>query len=1038
MEITKNAKLKKAISEGGIYKSLFQHHPDAIYVMDTHGRYLDANPAAERISGYSREEFIQLGRETLFSEHAEQGRTHFERALRGETPHFEVEFCRKDGAVFHVETTYIPIVVDGEIVGVYGMGREITEQKAVLSKLEECETLYNLISENAGDIITFTNPQGICEYVSPSIYKLLGYEPGEIVGTPIGDYYITEEIKPGCSENPSEDADLLTGRFRHKEGHYLWFETTVKAVRSAEGKVEKILGIGRDITERKKMEERIRASEKQYRLISENSLDFISRHSADEQAVYLYASPACRSLLGYEPEELIGTNAYDYFHPDDVFLVTEYLLANLAEVGIYTVSYRIRRKNGEYIWFESSSRYTYDENSGTVQEIISISRDITERKAAENKLKVSEQRYKSLFDYNPSSVYSFDLEGNHVSLNANLARMTGFSRKELLHHSFTSLIEPSLLEKTLAHFHNAKRGIPQNYETTLICKDASLIDVSVTNVPIIVDDEIVGVYGIANDITESKKYVKEIEHLSYQHSLILSSVSEGIYGLDRDGNVMFVNPAGASMLAYSQEELIGVNIHDSIHHTKADGSDYPHEDCPIHATMLDGLSRLVQEEVFWRKDGSSFLVEYRVNPLYDKGEIMGAVVVFTDITDEREIIRAKEIAEQAARAKSEFLAMMSHEIRTPMNGIMGMTDLLLDTRLDEEQRDYADIIRESSDALLQILNDILDFSKIDAGKMTLITEPFDLHAVVKSTLELFAPKAVEKKLELISRIEPDVPHLYMGDASRVRQVLVNLVGNALKFTDSGSIVVSVESLAAVNSGPVLLGFSVADTGVGIPAGKLDHLFQSFSQLHPVLNRKYGGTGLGLSICKRLVELMGGTISVESTEGAGSVFRFTLPNAQIKKEETGEEQALGEEQQEWMISRLNSRPAPLKILVVEDHPVNRQLFIKFLEKLGYGADIAENGMEAVEAVTSTEYDLVFMDLQMPVMDGLQATRLIRQLLPSGQNPVIIAVTASVRPADKEKCLESGMQDFISKPILFDEVKRVFSYWGRKNDRENRDE
>ncbi|MEY9095827.1 PAS domain S-box protein [Paenibacillus sp. RC84] len=909
MEITKNAKLKKAISEGGIYKSLFQHHPDAIYVMDTHGRYLDANPAAERISGYSREEFIQLGRETLFSEHAEQGRTHFERALRGETPHFEVEFCRKDGAVFHVETTYIPIVVDGEIVGVYGMGREITEQKAVLSKLEECETLYNLISENAGDIITFTNPQGICEYVSPSIYKLLGYEPGEIVGTPIGDYYITEEIKPGCSENPSEDADLLTGRFRHKEGHYLWFETTVKAVRSAEGQVEKILGIGRDITE---------------------------------------------------------------------------------------------------------------------------------RKAAENKLKVSEQRYKSLFDYNPSSVYSFDLEGNHVSLNANLARMTGFSRQELLHHSFTSLIEPSLLEKTLAHFHNAKRGIPQNYETTLIRKDASLIDVSVTNVPIVVDDEIVGVYGIANDITESKKYVKEIEHLSYQHSLILGSVSEGIYGLDRDGKVMFVNPAGASMLAYSQEELIGVNIHDSIHHTKADGSDYPHEDCPIHATMLDGLSRLVQEEVFWRKDGSSFLVEYRVNPLYDKGEIMGAVVVFTDITDEREIIRAKEIAEQAARAKSEFLAMMSHEIRTPMNGIMGMTDLLLDTSLDDEQRDYADIIRESSDALLQILNDILDFSKIDAGKMTLITEPFDLHAVVKSTLELFAPKAAEKKLELISRIEPDVPHLYMGDASRVRQVLVNLVGNALKFTDSGSIVVSVESLAAVNSGPVLLGFSVADTGVGIPAGKLDHLFQSFSQLHPVLNRKYGGTGLGLSICKRLVELMGGTISVESTEGAGSVFRFTLPNAQIKKEETGEEQALGEEQQEWMISRLNSRPAPLKILVVEDHPVNRQLFIKFLEKLGYGADIAENGMEAVEAVTSTEYDLVFMDLQMPVMDGLQATRLIRRLLPSGQNPVIIAVTASVRPADKEKCLESGMQDFISKPILFDEVKRVFSYWGRKNDRENRDE
>ncbi|SES90467.1 ATP-binding protein [Paenibacillus sp. NFR01] len=359
-------------------------------------------------------------------------------------------------------------------------------------------------------------------------------------------------------------------------------------------------------------------------------------------------------------------------------------------------------------------------------------------------------------------------------------------------------------------------------------------------------------------------------------NLILNSVSAGIFCLDLSGRTIFINREGADMLGYVPSELMGLPLMERIHHPHGDASRYPLGECPIRMTLGDGMIRSQGDDIFWRKDGTSFFVNYTIAPLLYKGTICGVVLSFSDITNEREIIRAKESAEQAAQAKADFLAMMSHEIRTPMNGMIGMADLLLETELEEEQRGYAELLRSSSYNLLQILNDILDFSKMEAGKMPLQSERVDLREMIDEIIELFTPRAEEKKLALRWWADTSVPEAVSTDPSRLRQIIVNLVGNALKFTERGSVTLSVKNIPLPGSREFLLEFSVRDTGVGIADNKLNLLFQSFSQLHPFINRKYGGTGLGLAISKQLVELMGGTIFVESEENRGSVFRFMLP------------------------------------------------------------------------------------------------------------------------------------------------------------------
>lgn len=1145
--------MDRLVGDRGIFEQAFMMHPLGMAIISSStGAVERVNPALCRMLGYSADELGVLLRYDPDKDEGIGGCREIVSRLTGapsSSVNMEIRFPHKDGRNLWLSLTCSAAAERGGLFIIFCIA-DITQQKADDQLTVDSRDLYNLVIKNDQNIITLSGPDGTLVFASPSVKKLLGYEPEELVGKDRRFFYHpadAEEMQ--ASDKLYSDNDMFTRRIRHKNGSYLWFETSFHIIRNELGEEERILAIGRNVHDRKqyeeslaiaqraakigswvwdfetdllsfseeayltlhgfvtqpvmniydylelihredfgrvsevvehqmragipgemtyrlvlpdgnvrhlliqweglfdaagrpmrvlgmlqdnsermRMEAKLRESERNYRIISENSLDLISRHAV-EDSIFLYCSPASRTLLGYEPEEMVGTSANDYLHPDDVERVYRCMEESRRTGHIPPIAFRYRHKDGSYSWFETNSRYVEDEHGR--REIIAVMRDIADRKKFEFMLKESQQRYRSLFEYNPSAVYSMSLTGEYLTANSNLEKLTGYTLEELIGMYYGPIVAEKDVELTNRHFGLACKGYPQSYDLTIIHKDGHLVEINTINVPIIVDDQVVGVYGISRDITDSKRYIEQIEKLSSEHTLILNSVSEGIFGLDLEGRIQFINPAGAHMLGFEHEEVMGYPYIQTLEQTAVYDGQYASKIGPMLKAAREGVSHRAKEAVLWRKDGSSFLAEYQVNPLFDKGELKGSVIVFRDVTDEKEIIRAKESAEKADQAKSEFLAVMSHELRTPMNGIMGMTDLLAETVLDEEQRGYVEIIGQSSAALLHILNEILDFSKIEAGKMTLVQEPVYLQSLLEQVIELFSVKAADKRLSLTGRIGEGVPSVIAGDGNRLRQILVNLVSNAVKFTERGSVCIEVS-----RSDNDHLVFHVRDTGIGIPHEKQALLFQSFSQLHPSINRKYGGTGLGLAICKKLIELMGGAIGVESAENVGSDFYFSLRADRLDDScapvlvLTGETRPVEEEERVYLpVVRLEEDAplepnfGPLQILVAEDHPVNQKLLLTLLRKWGYRADLAANGEQAVELALSNNYDVIFMDIQMPLMSGLTAAALIRERLTGQPEPYIVAVTAYARREDREKCLAAGMRDFVSKPFLSSEIERI---------------
>lgn len=789
---------------------------------------------------------------------------------------------------------------------------------------------------------------------------------------------------------------------------------------------------------------------------------------------------------------------------------------------------------------------------GQVVAISGFGRDVSETTELQNKIILAKERYENAAAATQDGIWEWDLANQKIHLSQRLRQILGLAQEELQFDlsKAVSLIHPADLELVTRTFHSLikQRKHKLVIEVRLKHTDGSWLWMEGRGS--VVRNEtgrVLRISGALTDISDRKESQLELQKLS----LVASHTSNSVIITDADGSVEWVNEAFTRISGYTPEEIIGRRPGPLLQGPETD----PEVVSMVSQKLRNGES-ISTEILNYHKSGKSYWINMEINPIRDpEGNIVNFIANQADITtqkvNELQLRVAKKKAEQAARAKSEFLATMSHEIRTPMNAVIGMTGLLLDSDLTEEQRDFVDTVRISGDNLLTIINDILDFSKIDAGKMDLEQQPFLLPGTVEDVLDLLSSKAQAQNLELTYEADPGVPAQIISDPTRLNQVLVNLIGNAIKFTKEGEVSLTIKEKHRFRNVSQIQ-FSVRDTGIGIPEEKVQTLFEAFSQVDTSTTREYGGTGLGLAISSRLVQLLGGDIWVESVPGEGSTFHFTIrvkiqndltfndyvvpPKAlpvtgqkvlivddnhtnlrilqrqlnswEIEADICDHPSKVGElvrlhqydliitdmhmpeidglglamsltevfqentppmvmltslgqslkgqarsyfqaclhkpvrrEQLYKQIQKILGSNQPqasrdmdtvspdqvrkmpeISILIAEDNLVNQKVARRMLKKLGYSSEIVANGLEAVEILHRRKFDLVFMDMRMPVMDGLEATRRIREKFSSDQLK-IIAMTANAMKGDREECLEAGMDDYVSKPVKIEMIREA---------------
>jgi PAS domain S-box-containing protein len=611
-----------------------------------------------------------------------------------------------------------------------------------------------------------------------------------------------------------------------------------------------------------------------------------------------------------------------------------------------------------------------------------------------------------------------DTEGRILYANEKFCALTGYTHEELVgtHHRIVSSgMHPPEFYATL--WRTIASGQVWHGEICNRSKSGALHWVDASIVPLAGADGRPERYiAIRTDITERKRIEATLREQVRFWNELLDAIPVAIYFKDVQGRFLGMNRALEWLFDIDRRTAIGRTSAQVF----ADG--YADEHIERDRELLARPSRQSYEMEMPLPDGTPRTLHYSKASMTDAGgAVTGMIGVIFDTTErkvlERRLEDAKDAAEAASRAKSQFLANMSHEIRTPMNGIIGMTDLVLDTPLSAVQRDYVETVRQSADALMEIINDLLDLSKIEAGRLELESIDFELRGLLEHLAKPIALSAQRKGLALRLEFGAALPRVARGDPVRLRQVLVNLLGNAVKFTERGAVTLAVDVRDAAPSLPgapraLWLDCEVRDTGVGIPADKLDLIFDAFAQADSSTTRRFGGTGLGLAITRRIVEAMGGEIGVASTPGEGSRFGFSIrllegaAPADAPSAPTGPDRAA---------------PArALRVLLAEDNPVNQKLAQLMLHKLGHASIVAGNGEEAVALVARDSFDLVLMDMQMPVMDGVEATRRIRA---AGATLPIVAMTANAMEADRMRCLEAGMNGFLAKPVRGPELAAV---------------
>jgi len=1170
--------LKKSES---FYLSLVENLPQNIFRKDIDGKFSFANHQFCKLLGKPLDEIIGKTDYDLYpKELADKFRADDAKILETLTPIDTIEEnINSDGSKSYVHVIKTPILSqDGKPIGIQGIFWDVTKRILTEQELAKERNLLRALLDYSPDRIYFKDKDSRFILCSKTVVSGLGLKSAEeAIGKSDFDFFTEEHAKPAYED---EQEIIRTGipkigiveKETWIDGKETWALTTKMPLRDSNGNIIGTFGITKDITELKKIEQQLEYERDLLKQLLDNAPDNI--YFKDLQSRFIRAGKSLADKFGLKsPEEAYGKTDFDFYTDEHARQAyedeQEIIRTGIPKIGIVE---KETWPDGHETWGWTTKMPLRDKN-GNIIGTFGITKDITELKKIEQQLEYERDLLKQLMDNSPDNIYFKDLQSRFIRCGKSLAEKFGLkSPEEAIGKSdFDFFTEEHARQAYEDEQEIIRTGIPKigiveketwpdGHETWGWTTKMPLRDKN---------GNIIGTFGITKDITELKRTQ---EDLAYERDLLrslLDNVPDCIYFKDLQSRFILCSKALADRFGLaSSEEAIGKTDFDFF--TEEHARPAFEDEQEIIRTGRPVIGKLERET--WPDGRETWALTSKL-PLRDKhGNIIGTFGISKDVTAlklaETELQKARDAALESTRLKSEFLANMSHEIRTPMNAIIGMTGLLLETNLTDEQRDFAETVRVSAEALLAIINDILDFSKIEAGKLNLEATDFDLCETVESTVELLAERAQSKGLELASWIHTDVPTQLRGDPGRLRQVLTNLIGNAVKFTEHGEVVVRVTKDYETDTHAVLR-FRVSDTGIGIAPSALPRLFQAFSQADGSMTRKYGGTGLGLAICKQLVELMGGQIGVESKLGEGSTFWFTVrlekqpsatPKLSIEEkmarmaglrvlivdDNTTNRQILHYQIIAWkmrnghaasgpealeilrraaaagdpydlaildmqmpdmdgltlareikkdpriastrlvMLTSLMHRenmqtlkeagieaclikpvkqsklfdcianlfllpvepvktqaihPTPQKeaatapitsnlyhILLAEDNAVNQKVALRQLKKLGFNADAVANGIEVLDALERIQYDIIIMDCQMPEMDGYEATRRIRQHEKTeaalGKNPKhvhIIAMTANALQGDREKCIEAGMDDYVSKPVRLPELE-----------------